>query len=274
MVEGDEESGGGGVGLGWEVGVEGVLGGGDEGVPHAGAVVTGVGVGLPGLGVDGRVGGGEGQQRCLEQGTVLGRPAAADPDSAGPVLADREVPVEVGGAFLACEGGFEPAVDAVGVDHLDHMPAGAGEFGGVQVGRLADEDLLATAAYPVTGREVLDGTDDDLGLGRGHRPGQQGVAGPGQRAAQGVGLVDTLLALPVPQPGQMGEPVTGRAVVQLLLGQIPHVDLDHRTGLDRSGGRDQLLDLGDHLDQLVVRPCRPQRLGHIPDRRHGVGQHR
>ena len=55
------------------------------------------------------------------------------------------------GAFLTFEGGFEPAVDGVGVDDLDQMPAGPGELGGVEVSGLADQDLLPAAPDQVTG---------------------------------------------------------------------------------------------------------------------------
>ena len=125
MVEGDQEPGGGGVGLGDPVGVEGVLGEGDQGVPQAGAVVAGVaelGAGFPGLRVDvaacgvGGCGSGEGEEGGGEEGAVLGRAAAADPDPTGPVRGDRQGPAQVGGAFLPLQRCFEAAVEAVGVD--------------------------------------------------------------------------------------------------------------------------------------------------------------
>ncbi len=109
-----------------------------------------------------------------------------------------EVPVQVGGPFLALELGFEPAVDGVGVDDLGDVPAGFGELGGVQVTGLADQDLLPAAPDQVTGRQVCDGADDDVGLGRRYGPGQQRVAGARERTAQGVGVLDPLLALLVP----------------------------------------------------------------------------
>ena len=108
--------------------------------------------GSPGLVVDGgRCGAGQREQGGFEQGAVLGRAAAADPDSSGAVVADREVAVEVGGAFLTVQGGFEPAVHGVGVDDLDEVPAGPGEVGGVQGPGLAEQDLLPAASGPVTG---------------------------------------------------------------------------------------------------------------------------
>ena len=145
---------------------ERVVGGGDQGVPEPGAVVAGVEVLLPGPRV-GRLGRGSGrgldsgqverQQRGHQQGAVLGRPAALQADAAGAVLADREVAVQVGGAFLTFQLGLEAAVDGVGVDDLDQVPPGSGELGGVEVSGLADQDLLAAAADQVTGRQVVDG---------------------------------------------------------------------------------------------------------------------
>ena len=66
------------------------------------------------------------------------------------------------------------------------------------------------------------------------------------------------------EPGDVGEPVPGRAVVQPLFGQVAGVGLGDRSGLDRGQRRGELLDPGHHLDQLVVRPRRPQRLGQAP----------
>ena len=92
VVEGDQEPGGGGVGVGDPVGVEGVLGEGDQGVPQAGAVVAGVAesaagsAGLPVVAAcEGGCGSGEGEEGGCEEGAVLGRAAAADPDPTGPV---------------------------------------------------------------------------------------------------------------------------------------------------------------------------------------------
>ena len=68
------------------------------------------------------------------------------------------------GAFLTLEGGFEPAVDGVGVEDLGQMQAGAGQVGGVEVSGLADQDLLPAAPDQLTGRQVGDGSDDDVGL--------------------------------------------------------------------------------------------------------------
>ena len=70
----------------------------------------------------------------------------------------------------------------------------------------------------------------------------------------------------------MGEPVPGRAVVEPLLGEVAGVGLGDRTGLDRGQGRGELLDPGDHLDQLVVRPRRPQHLRRLPDHGQGLGE--
>ena len=63
--------------------------------------------------------------------------------------------MQVGGAFLTLEGGFEPSVDGVGVDDLGQMSPGAGQVGGVEVSGLPDQDLLPTAPDQLTGRQVL-----------------------------------------------------------------------------------------------------------------------
>ena len=172
-------------------------GGSDQGVPQLGAVVAGKGVLLTGLGVDDRVGAGEWHQGCFEEGAVLRGAAAADPDPTGPVVADREVAVEVSGSFLPLQRRFELSVDGVGVDDLDQVPAGPGELRGVQVRRLTEQHSLAAAADPVTRRQVIDGPDDDVGLHRRHGPGHQCVASARQRTAQGMRLLDPLLALAV-----------------------------------------------------------------------------
>ena len=107
--------------------------------------------------VDGGCRAGQREQGGFEQGAVLGRAAASDPDSSGAVVAEGEVAVEVGGAFLTLQGGLEPAVHGVGVDDLGEVSPGPGEVGGVQGPGLAEQDLLPAASDPVTGREVLHG---------------------------------------------------------------------------------------------------------------------
>ena len=166
MVEGDQESGGGGVGVGDPVGVDRVVGHGEQGVPEPGAVVPRIADHGASVLVDGGCRAGQREQGGFEQGAVLGRAAASDPDSSGAVVADGEVAVEVGGSFLTLQGGLEPAVHGVGVDDLGEVSPGPGEVGGVQGPGLAEQDLLPAASDPVTGREVLHGTDDDLGLRR------------------------------------------------------------------------------------------------------------
>jgi hypothetical protein len=157
------------------VGGQGVLGGGDQGVPHPGTGITRVPelvvvVGELVVVVGVVVGGGGGcrgrqrQQRGFEQGAVLGGPASFDPDSAGCVERYREVAGEVGGAFLAVQLAFEASVLGVGVDHVDQVPAGAGQVGGVEVSGMLEEGLFAAGADRGAGREGLDGLHDHLGL--------------------------------------------------------------------------------------------------------------
>ncbi len=76
------------------------------------------------------------------------RPRIRTPPARSSVI--DEVPVQVGGAFLALQLGFEPAVDGVGVDDLGDVPAGFGELGGVEVTGLADQDLLPAAPHQVS----------------------------------------------------------------------------------------------------------------------------
>ena len=82
-----------------------------------------------------------------------------------------------------------------------------------------------------------------------------------------------LFALPAAEAGDMGEPVTGRPVRQLVGGEVAGVGLDHRPGLDHRQHRGQLGDQPDGLDQLLIRPARPQRLRGLPERLQRVGQH-
>ncbi len=89
---------------------------------------------------------------------------APDPDSAGAVLADGEVAGQVRGTLLTLQLRFEAAVDGVGVDHLGQVPSGPGEVGGIQAPGLTQQDLLPAAPDQVTGRQVGDGPDDDIGL--------------------------------------------------------------------------------------------------------------
>ena len=88
------------------------------------------------------MGSGEGEQGGGEEGAVLGRAAAADPDPTGPVRDDRQGPAQVGGAFLPLQRGLKAAVEAVGVDDLDQMPARLGQLGGVQGLGVAQHQLL------------------------------------------------------------------------------------------------------------------------------------
>src|SRR5207244_4250693 len=149
--DGDGESGGCAVGLGWQVGVQGTLGGGHQRVPHPGTGVAGIVhqppavvpvvvlvvlVVLVGGALECGCGCGEGEEGCFEQGAGLGGPSALDPDPTGAVEGDREEPGVVGGAFLAVKLPFEGPVRGVGVDHVDQVTAGAGQVGGVEVPRV------------------------------------------------------------------------------------------------------------------------------------------
>ncbi len=188
VVEGDQESGGGGVGVwGDPVGVEGVLGEGDQGVPEAGAVVAGVpelGAGFAGLR----------RRRCLwcrrVAGRVRGRRAAVRraPSSAVPrprirtpparsATIDRDRPRWAARSSRRSSAASSAAVEAVGVDDLADQVADppsilASELGGVQGLGVAQHQLLPPPAGPVPGWEVLDRRHDHVGLLRvsRHRP--------------------------------------------------------------------------------------------------------
>ena len=88
------------------------------------------------------------------------------------------------GAGFAVELGFEPAVAPVGVDHLDQVPAGAGQVGGVEPVGVADQLLLGPPTQMHRAGEVGDRVDDDVGLLRGHGPLDHPGPGPGQRPGQ------------------------------------------------------------------------------------------
>ena len=83
VVDRDADAGSGAVAVGDGVGVEGVLGEGEECVPEPGAVISRVGLFLTRLGIDrgnrggGGGGGGEGEEGGAEGGAVLGRAGAA-----------------------------------------------------------------------------------------------------------------------------------------------------------------------------------------------------
>ena len=87
---------------------------------------------------------GEREEGGCEQGAVLGRAAAADPDPTGPVGGDGEVPVEVGGAFLTLQGGLSRRSVVSGSTTSGDVPPGPGEVGGVQMRGLGDQDPLPT----------------------------------------------------------------------------------------------------------------------------------
>ncbi len=69
-----------------------------------------------------------------------------------------------------------------------------------------------------------------------HRPPTPPGSGPGD--PQGLGPGHPLLALTATQTGQVGDPVPGRPVGQLLLGEVSGVGLGQGPGLDRRRGRD------------------------------------
>ena len=193
---GDRDPGSGAVGLGRELGVQGVLGGLDQGVPQPGAVVAGVAFGLAGrvVGVQGRCGLGLGQQGGEEDLAVLGRSAALDPDPAASVVGTTERNrSQVRGAFLAVQGGLGGAFGAVGVDHRGEVPAGPDQLGrGQRPGLRRAGTCSACGTQRRVGGQGLDRLADGPGLrqrrvavthrrqGRGvvRRPGP-GRAGPG-----------------------------------------------------------------------------------------------
>ena len=148
----------------------------------------------------GRRGGGGGgagqrQQGGLQQGAVLDRAAAFEADPAGAVVGDRQVPVGVGGACFAVELGLQCAVHAVGVDDGEQVASGAGQVGGVEPGRVADQGLLRPPAHPRHTREVGHRGHDDVGLPRRHRPRDHRLPGPPQRPGHSDGAADQACAL-------------------------------------------------------------------------------
>ena len=191
MVEGDQEPGGDGVGVGDPVGVQGVLGERYEGVPDAGAVVAGVPavslrfagvlVDVAARGAVGGLGSGEGEEGCLEEGAVLGGPAAADPDPTGPVGDDRQGAVRGGrrvprvpGRLRACgrrRRGRRPRPGA-GPPWPARWRSGWG---------VAEHQLLPPAAGPLPGRQIRHRRHDHVGLLRVTRPVDQRLPGPRQR---------------------------------------------------------------------------------------------
>ncbi len=152
-ADGDRDPGAGAVGVGGQVGGQGVLGQADQGVPESGAVVARVPWPWAVRAVaGGRVGWrprdrcGEREEGGLEGGGVLEGAAAAEAYAAGAVLGDREVAAQVRGPVGAVEGFLGVAVGAVGVDHLEEVAGGPGQVGGVEpAGRLEQHRLPAFA---------------------------------------------------------------------------------------------------------------------------------
>ena len=130
------------MGVGWQVGVQGVLRGLDQGVPHPGTGIARVADQLPVepvVFVDRGCRCGERHERGFEEGAVLGRSAALDADAAGSVARDREVSAQVRGTFFAVQLPFELPIHRVGVDHMDQMASGAGEVGGIEAPRMLEQ---------------------------------------------------------------------------------------------------------------------------------------
>ena len=116
---GDHEPGWGAVGVGWQVGVQGVLGGLDQGVPHPGTGVAGVvNQRLPSCSSTAGAGAVSGMSAALSRAPSSAEPRPLTPDSAGSVADDREVSAQVGGTFLAVQLPFELPIRGVGVDHM------------------------------------------------------------------------------------------------------------------------------------------------------------
>jgi len=227
--------------------------------------------------IGGLLGGGRGhgqwQEGGPEQGAVLGGASSSDPDAAGTVEGQRQEPGLVGGAFLPGQLLLQPAVLGVGVDHAHQVASGRGQLGGVQGTGVLQEHGLATGPDRGAGRQRLDRGHDHVGLLGGHPSGGHRLPGVGQVAGQGVGAGHDPAAVAPAEPTEVGEPVTGRAVAEPLLGQVAGVGLGHRTGLDRGQRRAGLLGQLHDRDQLVVRLRRPEGGVQISQLGGDLGQH-
>ena len=156
VVEGDQEPGGGAVGVGDGVGVQGVLGdwtrASHSRAPWSRGSRTGAVPCRRSRG-RGRVG-----RRRRRVGQVNGSRAALSraPSSAEPrpLIRTPPAPSSVIDRYRSVwaarssrsSAASSRAVDAVGVDDCDQVPAGAGQVGGVQPGGVADQDLLRPPA--------------------------------------------------------------------------------------------------------------------------------
>ena len=153
---------------GQDLGVGQALAGLDQRVPGAGSVVAGV-LGVQAMvGVGARaarrvvaaavgagclcrpgVGGGGGGQRLqggLDDCGVLHGAAALDADAAEAVADEGQEPVQVRGALVAVELLLLAGGDPVGVEDLQQLVAQLVQLGGVQGGRVLEEELLAHGA--------------------------------------------------------------------------------------------------------------------------------
>ena len=155
---GDRDPRPGTVGVGGQVGGQGVLAGQHQRVPHPGAVVTHV-LDVPVAVLVRRRGGGglgERQEGGLDPGGVLDGAAAPDPDAAGTVLGEGEEPAEVRGAVLPLQVLLGLAFGALGVDDVDEVARGLGEVGGVQPPGLVEQLLLRQLPEVGVGGQLLD----------------------------------------------------------------------------------------------------------------------
>jgi hypothetical protein len=107
---------------------------------------------------------GEGEQGCFEEGAVLDRAAALDPDPAGTVVTDPQEPGVVRGPLLTGELTLQAPVYGVGIDDLDQVASGLGQLGGIQRPGVVDQDRLALGPQHRAGGQGLHGGKDDVGL--------------------------------------------------------------------------------------------------------------
>ncbi len=244
----------------------------DQRVPGPGAVVAGIDPVQAGVGVGRGLGCGQRGQRGLDDRGVLEGAAALEPDSAQAVLDQGEEPVEVGGAFELVELLLLPGRDPVGVEDLQQPLAELVQLGGVQPGRVLEEERLpGRPQRGVEGQQVQAG-HDHLGVLGGDLPGRQRRPGRLPGAGERGGGAQDPPPRRGPPAGGRGQ-VVGRGGPARALVHLAGLDLHRDAGLHRGQGGAQPLDLQVDLQQLARRLGRPHDLAQLRDRVPGRGHH-
>ena len=179
----------------------------------------------------------------------------------------------MGGALVAVQPLLLAALLTVGVDHRGDLLPDHAQLGGVQPGRLLQQDSLGLGAQRLVEGQRVHGVHDHRRLLRRHHPAGQGVVGGGALPDQHRRLAHRAVTHRALLPRGVGEPVGGRTPRQLVLGDLAVRDLGDDGGLDRGQVGAQPLDLPVDRHQLLRSPGGPQLLIDPLDQRVGSRDH-